>query len=89
MEENLKQNHNLIVENRKKFTLSGIKDVLSFDDETVMLDTVLGKLAIKGTGLHVKNFNTETGDLVGEGKLHAFVYTVADAENGFFSRLFR
>jgi len=89
LEENLKQNHNVIVENRKKFTLTGIKEVLSFDDETIMLDSVLGRLAIKGAGLHILNFNTETGDLVGDGRVHAFIYTVAENGGGLFSRLFR
>lgn len=89
MEELIKQNHNVIVENRKKFTLTGVKDVLSFDDETVMLDTFLGRLVVKGSGLHIVNFNTETGDLSGEGKVHAFIYTAEESAGGFFSRLFR
>jgi sporulation protein YabP len=89
LEDNVKQNHNVIVENRKKFTLTGVRDVLSFDDDTVMLDTALGKLAVKGRGLHVLNFNTETGDLVGEGRVHAFIYTADENGGGFFSRLFR
>ena len=89
MEETLRQNHNVIIENRKKFTLAGVKDVLSFDEETVMLETVLGRLAIKGSALHILNFNTETGDLTGEGRVHALIYTVNEKNGGFFSRLFR
>lgn len=88
MEEVIKQNHNAIIENRKKFTLTGIKEVLSFDDETVMLDTSLGRLAIKGANLHILSFNTDSGDLVGEGKIHALIYTAEEA-GGFFARLFR
>ncbi|MEE1055518.1 MAG: YabP/YqfC family sporulation protein, partial [Acutalibacteraceae bacterium] len=41
-------NHNIIVEDRKKFTLTGVKDVVSFDEETVCLETFLGRLVIKG-----------------------------------------
>ena len=89
MEENLRVNHNIIVEDRKKYTLTGIKDVLSFDEETVVLSTPLGKLVIKGNGLQIQNFNNETGDLSGTGKIHAFAYTVAEERGGFFSRIFK
>lgn len=89
MEDIIRENHNAIIENRRKFTLSGVKDVISFDEETVMLETSLGKLVIKGSGLHILNFNTESGDLTGEGKIHAFVYTAEEKNGGLFSRLFR
>lgn len=89
MDENLRQPHNIIIEDRKKFTLTGIKDVLSFDDETVTLNTVLGKLVLKGAGLHILNFINETGDLSGEGKIYAIAYTAEEKSGGFISRLFR
>ena len=37
MEENLRVNHNIIVEDRKKFTLTGVKDVLTFDEDNILL----------------------------------------------------
>lgn len=89
LEEKYNINHSLIVENRKKFTISGIKDVISFDEETVVTDSVMGKLVIKGEGLHILNFNTETYDLSGEGKIHALVYTANEQGGGFFSKIFR
>lgn len=88
MEENLR-NNNIIIENRKKFTLSGIKDVISFDEETVMLNSSQGRLVIKGMGLHIQSFEAETGDLIGEGKVNAVVYTADETSGGFFSKLFR
>lgn len=42
MEEVIRSNHNIIIEDRKKLTLSGVKDVISFDDETLLLETALG-----------------------------------------------
>ena len=88
MEENLR-NNNIIIENRKKFTLSGIKDVISFDEETVMLNSSQGRLVITGMGLHIQSFEAETGDLIGEGKVNAVVYTADETSGGFFSKLFR
>ena len=66
-----------------------IKDVISFDEETIMLETALGRLAVKGDGLHILNFNNDNGDLAGEGKVHAFIYTSDERNGGFFSRVFR
>ena len=41
-EKSLKQNHNLILENRKKLSLSGVTDVDSFDERTISLFTEMG-----------------------------------------------
>lgn len=89
MEETVRRNHNIIVEDRKKLTVAGVKQVLSFDEETVMLETELGRLAVKGANLRITSFNTETGELVGEGRLHALIYTANEKSGGFFSNLFR
>ena len=62
----IRENHNVIVEDRKKLTLTGIKDVVSFDEETIVLEASLGRLVIKGSGLHILSFVTDTGDLIGE-----------------------
>lgn len=89
MEEIKAVNHNIIIENRKKFTLSGIKDVISFDEETVVTQSSIGKLVIKGEDLHILNFDNQSYDLLGEGKINAIVYTADESGGGFFSKLFR
>lgn len=83
------ENHNVIIEDRKKFVLTGVTEVVSFDEETIMLDTALGRLAIKGSGLRILNFEAQIGDLSGEGKIFAIIYTASENGGGFFSRLFR
>ena len=89
MDEVIRSNQNIIIEDRKKLTLSGVKDVISFDDETLLLETVLGRLTVKGAGLHIVNFDTASGDLFAEGKIYAAVYTSDEKNGGFFSRGFR
>lgn len=89
MDEVIRSNQNIIIEDRKKLTLSGVKDVISFDDETLLLETVLGRLTLKGAGLHIVNFDTASGDLFAEGKIYAAVYTSDEKNGGFFSRVFR
>lgn len=89
MEENVRLNQTIIVEDRKKMTLTGVKDVLSFDEETVVLETSLGRLTVKGSGLHIINFDNKSGDLSAEGRLCALVYTSEEKNGGVFSRIFR
>ncbi len=89
MEDIILKSHNAIIEDRKKFLLSGVKQVISFDEETVMLDTALGRLAVKGIGLHILSFEQTSGDLSGEGRVNALIYTAEAADGGFFSRLFK
>ena len=49
---------NLILENREKLTITGVLDVLSFDDQIVILETELGLLTIKGESIiHIINIH--------------------------------
>lgn len=88
MEENVRKSHNIIIEDRKKFTLTGVRDVLSFDENSVVLLTGLGKLTIKGEELKLGQFDNNKGDISGEGKIYAFGYSDEET-GGFFSRLFK
>ena len=89
MEEIKQINHNVIVENQKRFTVSGVKDVVSFDEETIVLETSLGRLVIKGDNLKISSFDNSAYDLLGEGKIHALVYTAEEKNGGFLSKIFR
>lgn len=90
MEENISVYQNVIIESRKKLNISGVREVTSFDDETILLDTGLGKMTVKGEELHISSFNTETGDLTAEGNICAVVYmSDGKSSGGFISRIFR
>ena len=80
---------NVIIESRRRIHISGVKDVLSFDDETVALDSCLGRITVKGEELRITGFNTESGDLTAEGRIHAAVYLGDRSTGGFISRLFK
>ena len=47
---------NLILENRGKLSISGVLDVLSFDDQVVILETELGLLTVKGENIRINKF---------------------------------
>lgn len=82
---------NVILENRKKLTMTGIKDVLSFDDEVVVVDSELGLINIKGSDLKVNKISVESGDVVVEGVVRAIEYADKEfgSKQGFMSRIFK
>lgn len=55
---------NLILENRKKLTLSGVVEVISFDEEKILLNTKLGALTIKGTELKMNKLDVQNGEVI-------------------------
>ena len=65
MEEKIGSNrqHKLILQNRGKGNITGICDVVSFDENAVVLDTDMGLLTIKGKELHVSRLTLEKGEV--------------------------
>lgn len=82
---------NVILENRKKLTLTGIRDVLSFDDEIVVVESELGLLNIKGNDLRVNKISVETGDVIVDGTIRAIEYSDKDinSKQGLMSKIFK
>lgn len=82
---------NVILENRKKLTLTGIRDVLSFDDEIVVVESELGLLNIKGSDLRVNKISVETGDVIVDGTIRAIEYSDKDIgpKQGLMSKIFK
>lgn len=86
----LKRKHNLIMEDRRTLTLTGIADVDSFDEQMVVLITDIGELIIKGASLQIKGFSIESGELSLDGQIDSLTYQEINKNNGgFFSKLFR
>lgn len=85
--------HTLMLEKRNKLSLTGVLDVISFDEDTVAANTDCGVIVIKGDELHIDNLNLEKGDLSLEGMVYSIVYEDNDGYSGgrtsMFSRLFR
>ncbi len=82
--------HNLVLEDRRLLTVSGVSDVDSFDEETVVVFTDLGELTIRGANLHINRLSVDVGELTVEGNIAALIYSDDTPKNGgFFSRVFR
>lgn len=81
--------HLLSLDNRKKLEISGVTEVESFDDTSVLLHTSCGALLIRGEQLQVKKLSIDGGEVAVHGMICSLAYEQAREHGGFFSRLFR
>lgn len=66
---------NLILENRSKLSVSGVNDVLSFDDQVVMVDTEFGLLTVKGENIRINKLSLDTAEVIIEGEISSLAYS--------------
>lgn len=64
----------LVMEARRKLTLTGATEVVRFDEELVELNTQLGPMTIEGRELKLKTLSLDTGTVVVEGELTGLCY---------------
>ena len=81
--------HNLILEERGNLTITGVEDVDSFDEETVVVYTGLGELTVRGSGLHINKIDVEAGELSLEGHVSELCYVEPARKESFWARLLR
>lgn len=75
MEEKMGMSHKVMLNNRERGSLTGILDVISFDENSIVLDTDMGLLTIKGKDLHVSRLTLEKGEIDIEGRTDSLVYS--------------
>lgn len=85
--------HKVIMDNREKLNITGVIDVLSFDEESIACETELGILYIKGENLHVGKLNLDEGELFVEGDIDILEYTTealgGKGKNSLFGKIFK
>lgn len=93
MEEKLGLSHNIMLNNREKGSVTGILDVISFDENMIVLDTDMGLLTIKGKDLHVSRLTLEKGEMDLDGRIDSLLYSSNEsyrkAGHSLLSRLFQ
>lgn len=83
---------NLTLENRKKIVLTGVKEVLTYNDEKISLITIEGNLDIKGSKLKINKLDVQNGDVIIDGNINSMIYNdkeVIKNKENFFNKLFR
>ena len=82
--------HNLILKDRKEISITGVTDVDSFDENSVVAYTNFGELTISGNNLHIGALDTEKGELSIDGEITSLCYLDNRPKSeGFFRKVFR
>lgn len=80
--------HNLQLCQRQKLTMTGVSEVISFDENAVVLQTSLGTLVIQGQQLQLKNLSLDGGEVRVDGTVSALLYEEPRTRESWRQRLF-
>ena len=86
-------NHRAAFSDRRNGCVTGVKDVISFDLKTIVLETVCGMMVIKGHDLQVNRLSVDKGELDISGTIDGINYSdvnsYAKKSESLLSRLFK
>ncbi len=80
--------HSLTLKNRKSLSVTGATEVLSVEEEAVVVKTGLGMLVIQGQGLKIRTLSPEGGRVEVDGTVAAISYEEPRRSGGLLRRLF-
>lgn len=83
---------NLVLENRNRLNISGVLDVLSFDDQIIIVETELGMLTVKGDNLRINKLSIDTSEVIVEGEIISLAYSNKDLDikgESFLGKIFK
>ena len=80
--------HKLTLNEREHLTMTGVTEVLRFDETSVVLKTVLGILEVQGQELKLKTLSLEGGQMAVDGHISALLYE-EPREGSLWQRLWR
>ena len=73
-DERMQLPHKLTLNERRQLSMTGVTEVVSFDESAVVLRTELGTLLIQGSQLQLKQLAQETGQVAVDGNVAALIY---------------
>ena len=91
-DEKIKKRHTVVMEQREKIFITGVVDVISFDEESVTADTEYGVLLLKGFNLHVTKLDLDNCELGVEGEIDSLRYaegTITKSKGSLFGKIFK
>ena len=87
-ERELELPHRLTLDARSRLSMTGVTEVESFDENTIVLATTRGTRSVRGTGLHLQMLSLEGGQVSVDGSVDSLSYEDPVPAGGFFARLF-
>lgn len=81
--------HKIVLQEGKVLTVTGVSEVLGFEENQALLQTGLGILTVYGNGLQLKTLTPEGGQVLIAGTVTALAYDQPQKTGGFWSRLLK
>ncbi len=85
--------HNFIMNNRREISMTGVIDIISFDEEMIAAETEMGIIIIKGENFRINNLNIEKKELEAEGDINSINYedsaSYGKLGGSFFGKIFK
>lgn len=78
--------HKLTLSKREQLTVTGVDEIIGFDENTVLLQTDLGTLQIHGQALQLKELSVDSGQMAVTGQISALIYEELRPRRGLFGR---
>ena len=75
-----KKKCSVLLENRKHLTLTGIREIKSFQENSAEFDTTAGDLQITGDGMHMERLDLDTGEVELKGSFISLYYPDENTE---------
>jgi sporulation protein YabP len=79
--------HKLTLNERKNLTVTGVTEVVSFDETAVIARTEQGTLVVQGKGLQLKTLQPDGGQVSVDGHICALIYEEPRPTGSFWRRL--
>ena len=85
--------HKIVIDQRESISVDGVIEVISFDEESVICETNMGSMIIRGRDLHIEKLNLEQGVFSVEGTVEALEYSddsfAKSSASSIFGRIFK
>ena len=85
-----RKKHSVIMDGRKKTEITGVTDVISFDEDCIVLDTTEGAMVLRGRDLHINSIDLDKGELSADGEFAGLTYEDSPVQKrSVFAKIFK
>lgn len=82
--------HSVFLENREEMKITGVEEVDSYNENSIVLSTIKGGISIKGEGMSINKLNLDEGSLRVAGTINSLIYISKGGEpKNFIGKLFK
>ena len=84
------KSQNIVIEDRNRISISGVEQVDSFNDTTIVLPTIKGGVSIKGEELNISKLNLDEGSVKISGMINSLIYISKEGvPKNFIGKIFK